>query len=119
VVGSRWQIVRNSWYVASDRWQGCTAAKIITLVIILLWTISFAQPLPQVLTVSHSYGIDNCSLRFFRQGTQFDLGDSRSPTQTVHHYQLTALPPVWVHMYVFSLGILVMMVMVIHEQNVF
>jgi len=37
----------------------------------------------------HGHGVDNCSLRFCREGRQLDLGESRSPSQI---FQRNLLP---------------------------
>jgi len=59
------------------------------------------------------HGVDNCSLRFCRNGRQVDLGESRSPTQ----FSQRNLQPVsrrfWAYVYAFGPGLMVMMVMVV------
>jgi len=44
---------------------------------IIVLTLCFAHPLQQDLMMSHSYGVDNYSLRFRRKGRHFDLVESR------------------------------------------
>jgi hypothetical protein len=33
------------------------------------------------LIMPYDYGVDNCSFRFWRDGRELDLGESRSPIQ--------------------------------------
>ena len=61
--------------------------------------------------MSHGYGVDNCSLRFYRKGRQLDLGDSRSPTQIVQRKLLLASHRLWAYVCAFSLGLMEMMAM--------
>jgi hypothetical protein len=60
----------------------------------------------------HDHGVDNCSLRFCRNGRQLDLGDSRSPTQIVQPNLLLASHGLWAYVCAFGPGLMVMMVMV-------
>jgi len=74
LAGSVWH-----WRVAGGRQR--MVAEIMTLVDIIVGTLSFARPPRRDLTMPHGHGVDTCSLRIRRKGRQFDLGESRSPTQ--------------------------------------
>ena len=64
----------------------------------------------------HDHGVDNCSLRFCRNGRQLDLGESRSPTQIFQRNLLLASPGVWEYVRAFGLGLMVIMAMVMMEM---
>jgi len=57
----------------------------------------------------HGHGVDNCSLRFCRNGRQFELGESRSPTQMFQRNLLPASHRLWAYVCAFSLGLMEMM----------
>jgi len=50
----------------------------------------------------HDHGVDNCSLRFCRNGRQLDLGESRSPTQIFQRNLLLASHRLWAYVYAFG-----------------
>jgi hypothetical protein len=61
------------WRVACARWQVAgggrrMVAKIMTSVDIIVCALSLARPSRQDLTMPHNHGVDNCSLRFGRNG---------------------------------------------------
>jgi len=60
----------------------------------------------------HDHGVDNCSLRFCRNGRQLDLGESRSPTQIFQRNLLLALHGLGAYVCTFGPGLMVMMAMV-------
>jgi len=60
----------------------------------------------------HGHGVDNCSLRFCRKGTQLDLGENRSPTQIFLRNLLPASHLLWAYVCAFGPGLMVMMPMV-------
>ena len=60
----------------------------------------------------HDHGVDNCSLRFCRNGGQLDLGESRSPTQIFQRNLLLASHGLWAYVCVFGPGLMVMIAMV-------
>ena len=60
----------------------------------------------------HDHGVDNCSLRFCRNGRQLELGESRSPTQIFQRNLLLASHGLWAYVGTFGLGRMVMMAMV-------
>jgi len=60
----------------------------------------------------HDHGVDNCSLRFCRNGRQLDLGESRSPTQIFQRNLLLASHGLWAYVCAFGPGLMVMMAMV-------
>jgi len=60
----------------------------------------------------HIHGVDNCSLRFCWNGTQLDLGESKSPTQIFQQNLLLASHGLWVYVCAFGPGLMVMMAMV-------
>jgi len=62
--------------------------------------------------MSHGHGVDNCSLRFRRKGRQFELGESRSPTQIFQRNLLLASHGLWAYVCAFGPGLMVMMAMV-------
>jgi len=78
----------------ATRWRevggGCQEAKILTSVNIIVWFLFLVAPPPRDLTIPHSHGGDNCSLKFSRKGRQLDLGESRSLTQTMQWNLLLA-----------------------------
>jgi hypothetical protein len=45
------------------------------------------------------HGVDNCSLRFCRNGRELDLGESRSPTQIIQWNLLLAFHRLWAYVY--------------------
>jgi len=57
----------------------------------------------------HGHGVDNCSLIFCRNGRQFELGESRSPTQIFQRNLLPASHQLRAYVCAFSLGLMVMM----------
>jgi len=57
----------------------------------------------------HSHGVDNCSLRIFRNGQQFDHADSKSPTLNHCQNMLPTSYWLWAYLYTVSLGLLVIM----------
>jgi len=61
----------------------------------------------------HDHGVDNCSHIFCKNGRQFDLGESRSPTQIFQRNLLLASHRLWVYVCALGLGLMVMMGMVI------
>ena len=73
----------GGWQVAGGRWWVADGGQIMTSVNIRVWTLSFAHSPRQDLIMPPGHGVDNCSLRFCRQGRQLDLGESRSLTQIV------------------------------------
>jgi uncharacterized membrane protein len=60
----------------------------------------------------HGHGVDNCSLRYCRNGRQLDLAESRSPTQIFQRNLLPGSHRLWVYVGTFGLGLMVMMAMV-------
>jgi len=81
-----WVLDPVTWWVAGarpreegDGWH--MVAEIMTPVNIIVQISSSPCPLRRDLTMIHGQGVDNCSLRFGRKGSQLDLGVSRSPTQ--------------------------------------
>jgi len=59
----------------------------------------------------YGQGVDNCTLRFCRNGRQFDLGVSRSPTQIVLWNLVPAYHQFWVYVCAFGLGLMEIMAM--------
>jgi hypothetical protein len=57
----------------------------------------------------HGHGVDNCRLRFYRNGRQLGLGESRSPTQIFQQNLLPASHRLWA--YVCALGPVLMVMM--------
>ena len=57
----------------------------------------------------HAHGVDNCSLKFCRNGRQLDFGERRSPTQIVQRNLLLASHRLWAHVCAFGPGLMVMM----------
>jgi len=45
----------------------------------------------------HGHGVDNCSLRFYKNGRQLNLGESRSPTQIFQWNLELASHRLWVY----------------------
>ena len=60
----------------------------------------------------HDHGVDNCSLRFCKNGRQLDLGESRSPTQIFQGNLLLASHGLWAYVCAFGPGLIVTMGMV-------
>ena len=60
----------------------------------------------------HDHGVDNCSVRFCRNGTQLDVGESRSPTQMFQQNLLLASHGLWAYVSAFGPELIVMMAMV-------
>jgi len=58
------------------------------------------------------YGDDNCSLRFYRNGRQLDLRESRSPIQFSQQNLNRVLRRFWAYAYASTLGLMVMIVIV-------
>jgi hypothetical protein len=56
----------------------------------------------------HDHGVDNCSLRFCRNGRQLDVGESRSPTQIFQQNLLLASHGLWAYVSAFGPGLMVM-----------
>ena len=61
----------------------------------------------------HDHGVDNCSLRFCRNGRQLELGESRSPTQIFQRNLLLASHGLLAYVCAYGPGLMVMMAMVI------
>ena len=59
----------------------------------------------------HGHGVDNCSLRFRRKGRQFELGESRSPTQILQRNLVPASHRLWAYVCAFGLGLMEMVAM--------
>jgi len=59
----------------------------------------------------YGHGVDYCSLRFCRNGRQFDLGVSRSPTQIFKRNLVPASHQFWAYVCAFGLGLMEMMAM--------
>jgi len=59
----------------------------------------------------HDHGVDNCSLRFCRNGRQLDVGESRSPTQIFPPNLVLASHGLWEYVCAFEPGLMVMMAM--------
>jgi hypothetical protein len=57
----------------------------------------------------HGHGVDNCCLIFCRNGRQFELGESRSPTQIFQRTLLPASDQLRAYVCAFSVGLMVMM----------
>jgi len=110
------QALRGVRHVVCDMSQvagsGWRAAELMTSVEIIVWILSLAQPPQRNLTMPHDHGVDNCSLRFSRNGRELDLGESRSPTQIVQRNLRLASHGLWAYVCAFGPGLLVMMVMV-------
>jgi len=115
--GSR-DLLSGVWWVACacGMWQvavsGWRAADIMTSVYIIVWTLSLACPPRRNLTMPHDHGVDNCSLRFCRNGRQLDLGESRSPTRIFQRNLLLASHGLWAYVCAFGLRLMVMLAMV-------
>jgi hypothetical protein len=103
--------VGGGWQVAGG--GRCMVAEIMTSVDIIVCTLSLALPPRRDLTMPHGYVVDNCSLRFCRNGGLLDLAESRSLTRIVQQDLLPTSHRLWACVYVFSSGLLVIMVMVI------
>ena len=91
---------------------GWRPAEIMMSVYIIVLILSLARPLRRNLTMPHNHGVDNCSLRFCRNGRQLDLGESRSPTQIFQENLLLASHGLWAYVCAFGPGLMVMMAMV-------
>ena len=61
----------------------------------------------------HRYAVDNCSLRFCRNGGQLELAESRSLTRIVQQNLLPTSHRFWACVHVFTSGLLVIIMMVI------
>jgi len=105
------RVAGGGWRVAGGGWQ-VAAAEIMTLIYIIVWILSLARPPRRNLAMPHDHGVDNCSLRFCRNGRQLDLGESWSPTQIFQRNLLLASHRLWVYVCAFGPGMMVMMVMV-------
>jgi len=92
--GGRWRVVGGGWRVA--------AAEIMTLVDIIVWTLFIMWPLRRDLMMPHGHGVDNCSLRFYKNGRQLDHGESRSPTQIFQWNLLLSSHWQWVYVCAFG-----------------
>ena len=57
----------------------------------------------------HGHGVDNCSLRFRRNGRLFELGESRSPTQIFQRNLVPASHRLWAYVCAFGLGLMEML----------
>jgi len=93
-VWGRWLMVGTAWRAACGMWSVADGgqhmvAELMTLVDIMVWTLYLVCPPWQDLTMPNGHGVDNCSVRFHRNGSQFKLGESRSPTQI---FQQNLLP---------------------------
>ena len=64
--------------------------------------LSLARPAIRNLTMPHHHGVDNGSLRFCRNGTQLDLGESRSPTQIFQRNLLRTSHRLWAYVCAFG-----------------
>jgi len=109
LLSCRSQAPGGGWRVADGAWR--MVDEIMTSVDIIVWTSSLACPPWQDLTMPHGHGVDNCSLRFRMKGRQFELGESRSPTQIVQQNLLPASHWLWAYVCSFGLGLMEMMAM--------
>ena len=50
----------------------------------------------------HGHSVENCSLRFCKKGRQFDLGESRSPTQIFQQNHPHSSHRLWVYVCTFQ-----------------
>jgi len=73
--------------------------------------LSLARPPRQDLKMLHTHGVDNCSLRFRREGRQLDLGESRSPTQIFQQNLVPASDRLWAYVRAFGPGLMGKMAM--------
>jgi len=111
--GGIWWVVFGGWQVAcseADGRQGMVA-KIMMLVDIIVWTSSWACPPRHDLTMPDGHGVDNCRLWLCWKGRQFDLGQSRSPTQIFQRNLVSASHRLWAYVWTFSLGLMEMTAM--------
>jgi len=104
----RWRLVGSVWRAACGVWCVADGGRRVVAKIIV-WTLSLARPPWQDLTMPHVHGVDNCSDRFCRKGRQFELGESRSPTQIVQQNLLPASHWLWAYVCAFCLGLMEMM----------
>jgi hypothetical protein len=73
VAGGGSRVAVGGWLLA--------VAEIIRSIYIITCILLFVPPPRQDLTIPHSHDVDNCSLRFYKTGRQWNVGESRSPTQ--------------------------------------
>jgi len=105
----RSQAPGGGWWVADGVWR--KVAGIMTSINTIVRTSSLACTLWQDLTMPHGHGVDNCSLGFCRNDGQFELGESRSPTQIFQQNLLPASHLLWVYVCAFSPGLKEVMAM--------
>jgi hypothetical protein len=108
IVGSVWCAVCGAWCVVDGGQH--MVAELMMLVDIMVWTWPFAHPLWQVLTIPYGHHVENCSHRIHSSGRQFELGESRYPTQIFNRNLLPACYQLWAYVRAFSLGLMEMMV---------
>ena len=77
MASSVWWVVWGRLQVAGSDWR---AAKIMTSVKIMVLLSSGARPLRCNFTMPHDHSVDNRTVRFYRNGSKIDLGESRFPT---------------------------------------
>jgi hypothetical protein len=92
--GTGRRVVGGGWLVA--------AAEIMTSVDIIVGTLFLVRPPRRDLAIHHGHGVDNCSLRFYKNGRRLDLGESRSPTQIFEWNRLLASHRLWVYVSAFG-----------------
>jgi len=100
------QVPGTGRQMAGGRWH--MVAEIMTSVDIIVWTVSLTRPPWQDLTMPHGHGVDNCSLRIRRKGRQFELGESRSPTQIFQRNLVLTSHWLWAYVCAFGLGLMQM-----------
>jgi len=108
-VGSVWRAAHGMWCMADGR--GHIVAKIMTFVDIIVWTLSLAYPPWQDLMIPHGHGVDNRCLWSHRKGRQFELGESRSPTQSSQRNLVPTSDQLWAYVCPFGLVRIEMMAM--------
>jgi hypothetical protein len=95
-----WGPVQSDLLVGPDRTEPYPRPGPSGLVESLAW---------QDLTMPHGHGVDNCSLRFRRNGRQFELGEGRSPAKIFQRNLPPASHRLWVYVCAFGLGLIEMM----------
>jgi len=112
----RWRVASSVWWVVCGMRQvvgsGWWAADNMISVYITVWNLSLARPLRRNVTMPLDHGVDNCSLRFCRNGRPLDLGESRSPTEIFQQNLLLASHRLWAYVCAFVLGLMVVLGMV-------
>jgi len=108
LLSCRSQAPGGGWPVADGAWR--IVAEIMTSVDIIVWTLSSAHPPWQDLTIPHGHGVESCSLRLHRKGRQFELGESRAPTQIFQRNLLPNSHRLWASVCTFSLRLMEIMV---------